>query len=152
LKFLNQVSSGGNGPCHLALDSDGKNVLAANYGAGSAAALPLSGDGRLKELSSLVHHSGSGPNLKRQEKPHAHCVIPSQDDRFALVADLGIDQILVYRFDSQKGLLTAADPPSAKLPPGAGPRQLTFHPKGHWLYLLNELQCTMTLFAFDPAD
>lgn len=151
LALLNEVSARGAGPCHLSIDKTSKNVLVANYDGGSIAVLPLEAGGRLKEASAFVQHTGSSVNRERQEAPHAHCIDTSPDNRFALVADLGLDEVLVYRFDPARGSVTPNDPPVGKTPPGAGPRHFSFHPNGRFLYVINEIQCTLTTFAYDPA-
>lgn len=152
LVFLNQVSSRGTGPCHLSLDKTGKNVLVANYDGGSVAVLPVQPDGRLAEASTFVQHTGSSVNRERQEAPHAHWIDVSPDNRFALVADLGLDQVLVYRLDPAKGSLAANNPAFARVAPGAGPRHFAFHPSGRFAYVINEIQSTVTAFAWDAAS
>jgi 6-phosphogluconolactonase len=149
LTFLNEVSSRGAGPCHVALDKTGKYVLVANYDGGSVAVFPVLSDGKLGEASSVVQHSGHGPNAERQEGPHAHEIQMTPDNRFAMVTDLGLDELLVYRFDSAKGTLTANDPPFAKVDPGAGPRHFAFLPGGKFAYALNEMGGSVTSFAYD---
>ena len=150
LTFLNEVSSRGAGPCHVALDKTGKYVLVANYDSGTVAVFPMLPDGRLGEASAVVQHGGHGPNAERQEGPHAHEIQLSSDNRFAIAADLGLDKLLVYRFDAAKGALTASDPPFAKVDPGAGPRHFAFHPNGRFAYALNEMGGSITSFAYDP--
>jgi 6-phosphogluconolactonase len=150
LKLLNQQPSVGAGPCHLIVDRDGKNVLVANYGGGSVAVLPVEADGRLRAASSVIQHTGKSVNPKRQEAPHAHSINLDAGNRFAVAADLGLDQLLVYRFDPAKGTLTPNDPPFAKVAPGAGPRHFAFHPGGRFAYVINELASTVTAFAYDP--
>ncbi len=151
LTFLNEVSSRGAGPCHVALDKMGKYVLIANYDGGSVAVFPVLSDGKLGEASSVIQHSGHGPNTERQEGPHAHEIQLTPDNRFAIVADLGLDELLVYRFDSAKGTLTANDPPFAKVDPGAGPRHFVFHPGGKFVYALNEMGGSISGFAYDAS-
>ncbi|MGH9628428.1 MAG: lactonase family protein [Bryobacteraceae bacterium] len=150
LKLLNTVPTGGGGACHLVVDKASKNVLVANYGGGSIASLPLKSDGSLEKASAFVQHEGSSVDPKRQRGPHAHSINLSQDNRHAVVADLGLDQVLVYDFSPKKGTLTANDPPFAKVKPGAGPRHFAFHPKGRYAYVINELQSTVTAFSYDP--
>jgi 6-phosphogluconolactonase len=150
LTFLNEVSSRGAGPCHVALDKTGKYVLVANYDGGSVAVFPVLPDGRLGEASSVVQHSGHGPNPERQEGPHAHEIQLTRDNRFAIAADLGLDELLVYRFDAAKGTLASNDPPFAKVDPGAGPRHFAPHPNGRFVYTLNEMGGSVTGFAYDP--
>jgi 6-phosphogluconolactonase len=151
LRPLNQQPSGGPGPCFVTVDHSGRNVLVANYAGGSVAVLPIDADGRLRDPSAVVQHSGSGPNPKRQDKPHAHSIYLPPDNRFALAADLGIDRIMLYRFDAAAGTLAAHDPPAAALAPGAGPRHLAFHPHAGFLYVINELASTVTAFVYDAA-
>jgi 6-phosphogluconolactonase len=148
LTLLNQRSSGGAGPCHLAVDNAGKCLLVANYGSGSISALPIQADGSLAKPSATIQHQGSSVNPQRQTGPHAHFIIPSPDNRFALTCDLGLDQVLVYRLDAPKAALTANDPPFAAVKPGSGPRHLAFHPSGHFIFLINEMGSTVTAFAY----
>jgi 6-phosphogluconolactonase len=150
LTFLNQQSSRGGSPCHLALDAKGRYVLVANYGGGSVAVLPVQPGGRLEAATTFVQHEGRGADPGRQKGPHAHWVDLDQANRFALVADLGLDEVLVYRFDPAKGGLTPHQPPTARLAPGAGPRHGAFHPDGRHFYVINELSSTLTAFSYDP--
>lgn len=152
LTFLNQVSSHGAAPCHVTVDKTGKNLFVANYDGGSIAVLPIGADGKLGEASAAIQHHGSSVNKERQQEPHAHCIRPSPDNRFALVADLGLDEVLVYRFDPAKGTLTPNDPPFGKTPAGAGPRHFAFSPNGKFVYVINEIQCTASTFAYDAKN
>lgn len=149
LSFLNKAASGGRDPCHLTLDKSGKWLMAANYSSGSVAVLPIRSDGTLGKASSLIQHSGSGKDPRRQEGPHAHSVNLSPDNRFLLVSDLGLDRIMIYRFNSTTGVLEANDPPFAKLSPGSGPRHLSFHPNGRFAYGINELSSRITAFFYE---
>lgn len=152
LDLINQQPSGGRGPCHLIVDGAGKNVLVANYGGGSVAVLPIGEDGRLRPASCVIQHSGSSVDTQRQKGPHAHGVYLDADQRFAFVADLGLDQILGYRFDGESSKLVAGDPPHASVPPGAGPRHFAFHPSGKFAYVINELDSTITAFGYDAPS
>ena len=149
LTELNHQSSEGAGPCYIVVDRSGKNVLVANYGGGSVAVLPIHDDGRVGKATAFVQHHGSSVNAERQEAPHAHSINLDRANRFAFAADLGLDKILVYRFDAAKGTLTPNNPPSASLAPGSGPRHFAFHPSGHYAYVINEINCTVTAFAYD---
>lgn len=149
LKLLNQQSSEGAGPCHLVVDKTGKNVLAANYGGGSVCVLPIGNDGRLGKATAFVQHKGSSVDKRRQESPHAHSINLDAANRFAFAADLGLDKVLVYRFDARKGTLTPNDPPAANVKPGSGPRHFAFHPSGRSAYVINEMSCTVTAFDYD---
>ena len=149
LNLLNQQSSGGGGPCYLVVDAAGKNVLVANYGGGSVTVLPLQKDGRLNEPSCVIQHQGSGPDQQRQQGPHAHSINLDAANHFAFAADLGLDKVLIYRFDANQGKLAPNEPPLAAVAPGAGPRHFTFHPSGKFAYVINEMHSTVTAFAYD---
>jgi 6-phosphogluconolactonase len=149
LTFLNQESSGGSGPCHIIVDKAGKNVLAANYGGGSACALAIGPDGKLAPATSIVQHKGTSVDKARQEAPHAHSINLDPGNNFAFVADLGLDKVMIYRFDPAKGTLTANDPPAADVAPGSGPRHFAFHPNGKNAYVINEMKMTITAFNYD---
>jgi len=112
--------------------------------------LPVAADGRLGEATCVVQDSGKGPNPKRQQGPHAHCVALSPDNHFAFVCDLGTDKVMIFQFDAEHGKLTPNDPPSASVPPGAGERHIVFHPNGKFAYVINEMGSTVTTFAYDP--
>ena len=152
LTFLNKVSSQGEGPAHIVIDKLGKFVLVLNYRSGSVALLPIQPDGRLGEATAFDQHHGSGPNQERQAGPHAHGGVFSPDNRFALVAEHGIDEVMVYRFDPAKGSLTPNEPPFLKATPGSAPRHLAFHPNGRILYELNELGSTVTVLTYGAAS
>jgi len=147
LRLTNTVPSRGADPCHIALDRTGRWLFAANYGSGSVAAFPIRGDGGLGEASAFVQHAGSSIDHQRQEGPHAHMVAPSPDNRFLLVADLGLDEVLVYAFDPADGSLMRTS--AAKLPPGSGPRHLAFSPNGRFVFVVNELTAAVDLFRWD---
>ena len=152
LTLLNQAPTQGAGPCHISLDKAGKFVLVANYDSGSIAVFPIGEDGSLTPASAFIQHAGSSVNKERQEGPHAHWIGASPDNRFALAADLGLDEILVYRFNSAKATLAPDTPPFAKLDPGAGPRHLAFHPNGKFAYVLAEMGSSVTAFAYKASD
>jgi 6-phosphogluconolactonase len=149
LTFLNEVPTRGADPCYVTVDHTGKYVLVANYTGGSIAVFPIREDGSLGEASAFVQHTGKGANPERQEAPHAHSINLSPDNRFAMVDDLGLDELLVYKFDSAKGSLTPNDPPFAKLDGGAGPRHFALRPDGKFAYVISEMQGTVTAFSND---
>lgn len=148
---LNQESSQGGGPCHISIDKEGKNALVANYGGGSVACLPIGRDGKLSPASAFIQHKGSSVNKSRQEGPHAHSINPDAASRFAVAADLGMDKLLVYRFDPAKGTLAPNDPPAADTQPGAGPRHFAFHPSGRYAYAIHELSNKVTAYRYDGS-
>ncbi len=146
LTKLNEQSSGGAGPCHVVVDKAGRNVLVANYGGGSVASLPIDDDGKLKPAASVIQHEGKSVNPQRQSAPHAHSINLDAANGFAFAADLGLDQVLVYRFQPKEGTLTAHG--TAKVAPGAGPRHFAFHPNGKLAYVINEIGNTITGFRY----
>ena len=149
LTLLNQQSSEGAGPCHLVVDAAGKNALVANYGGGSVAVLPIDSAGKLSAASASIQHTGSGADKSRQEKPHAHSINLDAKNRFAFAADLGLDKVLIYRFDADKGSLVANDPPAGVVAPGSGPRHFAFHPSGRFAFVNNEMTSSVTAFKYD---
>ena len=151
LTLLNQQNSGGQGPCHLAVDASGQCVLAANYGSGSVAAFPVHSDGSLGGVSAFLQHQGSGSDPKRQAGPHAHEVGFDVTNRRAFCADLGLDKIFIYQLEPKTAALTPNDPPTASLAPGAGPRHFAMDPGGRHLYVINELNNTITAFDYDAS-
>lgn len=151
LTAVNTVASRGADPCHLTVDKAGTSVLVANYTGGSVAVLPVKAGGMLGEASDFVQHLGSSVDPERQKEPHAHDVVLTPDNRFAVVADLGLDKLLVYRFDPAKGALTPNDPPSGRVKPGSGPRHFAFHPNGRFAYVISEMANTVTAFSWDGA-
>jgi 6-phosphogluconolactonase len=152
LTLLNQVPSGGADPCYLSLDKSGKHLLVANYTGGSVSVFPLGSDGKLGNASGFMQHKGSSVNKERQEGPHAHSIDLAADDRFAMVSDLGLDQVLIDRFDDAKGTLTRGNPPFATVDAGSGPRHFKFHPNQKSAYLISELHNTVTRYAYDAKS
>lgn len=149
LTLVNRQSSGGGGPCHLAVDAKGKCILTANYGSGSIAALPIRADGSLGVPTTTIQHTGSSVNPQRQAGPHAHFICPSPDDRFALACDLGLDRVIAYQLDPNVARLTPAKPGFATVAPGAGPRHLAFSPDGNFVYVINEKISSVTVFRYE---
>lgn len=151
LRRLNRQSARGTASCYLDVDSTGKTVVVANYLTGDVAALPVKENGSLGEAASYVRHEGSSVDPARQKAPFAHSIEISPDNRFALAADLGIDKVLVYRLDAAAAGLSVNKAQSyASVPPGSGPRHLTFHPNGKRVYVINELKNTVTFFDYAP--
>jgi 6-phosphogluconolactonase len=149
LTMLNQQSTIGGGPCYVGLDNAGKHALVANYGGGSVAVFPIGGDGKLGESSAFVQHTGSSANPKRQAGPHAHSIFLDAGNRFAFAPDLGLDKVMIYKFDADKGTLDNAG--FGQVAPGSGPRHFAFHPNGKFAYVINEMLCTVTAFRYDAA-
>jgi 6-phosphogluconolactonase len=148
---LNKVASGGPGPCYISFDRSGKFAFVANYDGGSISVFPITPDGRLGSPTAFVQHLGHGVDKERQAGPHAHWIGASPDNRFVLAADLGLDELLIYRFDVRNGTLTPNDPAFVKSSPGSGPRHLAFHPSGKFAYLVTEMGSTVTAFSFNAS-
>jgi 6-phosphogluconolactonase len=152
LTTLGSVSSMGQGPCHLTVDSTGKWLFVANYGSGSIAVYPIQSDGHLGEASQTIQHHGSGPVKGRQETPHAHEVVQSPDGHFLLVPDLGSDKVFVYRFDAAAGKLSANDPAAAIFPAGYGPRHLVFSRDARFVYAITELSPSVVTLSWNAQQ
>jgi 6-phosphogluconolactonase len=147
LTLLNSRPAEGEGPCHLAFDRTGKFLLTANYSTGNAVVYPILADGKLGEPTASVRNQGQPGPHQHQKGPHAHWIGTSRDNGFVYVADLGLDKVLLYRFDASKGTLTPAGGAVAK--PGAGPRHVALSADERFLYVLGELDSTVTVFAND---
>ena len=149
LAFLNRQATHGTAPCYVSLDSGERFALVANYGSGTLSVFPRDADGRLQPASDVVQHQGRGPNPRRQEGPHAHSILPTPDGKYVLSCDLGIDRVLVYRLDAGAGTLAPNTLPFAQVSSGAGPRHVAFHPGGRFVYVNNEIDSTVSAFAYD---
>jgi len=150
LSLINIERVQGNGPCHVTVDRQGRFAVVSNYGSGSVSLLPIREDGGLELESSTIQHQGTGPNTARQEKPHAHCAQIDPTNQWVLVADLGVDRVFVYQLDAESKKLKPSNNPFLSLAGGSGPRHLSFHPDGKSLYIINELNMTLTSAAWDP--
>jgi 6-phosphogluconolactonase len=147
---INHQTTSGDWPCHLQLDTTGNWLVVTNYGTGSAGIYPLQPDGSIGEMTDFVKHHGKGPNAMRQEASHAHSSTFTPDNRFAIIADLGTDQLVIYQLDKSTGKLLWYS--SVNTRPGAGPRHLAFHPNGKWMYVANELDSTVTQYDYDAVN
>lgn len=143
---LNQQPSHGTDPCHISVEQMGRFALVANYSSGSVVMFPIQADGRLGPAAEIVQHSGSSVHPGRQAGPHAHCILPDPTNRFAIAVDLGLDKFLVYEMDLERGKLKKHAEVGVQA--GAGPRHLTFHPKGKFAYLVNELNATLVGYRY----
>lgn len=152
LEFINERSSGGAGPTHLTVDRSGKNVIVANYNSGSVACLPLNSDGSLEDVVSFMQHEGASVNPRRQTSPHAHGVYADPESTQVFVPDLGLDKVMIYNLDANRGKLTPGELAYASVAPGSGPRHMAFGTDGRFVYVINELLCTMTVFQYDRQE
>jgi 6-phosphogluconolactonase len=151
LRLLNFKESKGRGPSYVSVDRSGRYVLDANYGGGFVEVYSLTKDGALDQQTAFVQHAGSSVHPQRQTKPYAHWIRTDPTNKFGLVADLGTDQIVIYRFDARTGKLTPNDPPSTHVAAGMGPRHLAFHPGSRWVYGIAELGNEVMAFHWDAA-
>ncbi len=149
LRLLNRQPSHGTDPCHLIVDKTGKYVLVANFMSGGVCVLPILKDGSLGDATDVIKHQGSSVDTVRQNGPHAHGITLDETGRYVFVPDLGLDKLMIYRFDPERGKLEPNNPPWVSVLPGAGPRQLVMHPTGRYAYLINELNSTVTAFRYD---
>jgi 6-phosphogluconolactonase len=145
---LNQLASHGKAPCYVSVDHTGHTVLVANYVSGTIATFTVRQDGGLGEARTIVHHEGAGPDPQRQEGPHAHCIVTDPANRYVIAADLGIDGVLIYKFNERTGAISTVASRVATNR-GAGPRHLAFHPTGRFLYVINELDSTLVVYKYD---
>lgn len=150
LTYLNEQPSHGRSPCHINVDRTGHWVVVANYSEGTLAMFPIENDGQLGEASDVVQNKGASVNPRRQKGPHAHSVYFDPNNKYVVSADLGIDKIMIYQFDSKNGKLLPNDPAWFKTHQGAGPRHFTFHPNGQYAYVIQELNSTVTAFEYEP--
>lgn len=146
LAVFNQQSVEGRGPAHVSVDPLGRFVYASNYCEGNLSVYSLDENGSLSEAVQVIQHEGSSVNERRQNAPHVHSIIPSEDGRYIYVSDLGLDKILIYQVNAATGQLTSAQPPYAENTPGSGPRHFALHPGGKFAYSAEELSSTVAVF------
>jgi 6-phosphogluconolactonase len=147
LTLLNRQPSGGDHPAHIAIDPTGKAAVVANYSGGTIASFPINADGRLAPAASVIQHHGSSINQKRQKGPHPHGITFNATGDTILVPDLGADRIFIYRVELATAKLTTGEP--AVLPPGSGPRHAAFGNGDRFIYVINELTYTLSVFSND---
>jgi 6-phosphogluconolactonase len=142
-----QVGSGGSGPCHISLDAAGENALVAHYGSAHITSFPINADGTLGDVVSSIQHKGSSVNPGRQKEAHAHSAFfyPQQSD-LAMACDLGMDKVMLYKLNRVAATITKYSPESFDVPPGSGPRHLTFSPDGKYVFVISEMLCTINTF------
>jgi 6-phosphogluconolactonase len=152
LKVINSQSSMGAGPCHVSLTENGDYLFTANYSTGNIAAFPIGKDGSIQQASSVVQSSGTGPVENRQAGPHTHYVTLDLPGNFLLSPDLGSDKVLIYRFDHDNGVLIPnPEQPFLQLEPGSGPRHLALHPTRDLVFVVNELNPSVTSCRYDET-
>lgn len=146
LDFINKRDSKGANPCYII--NDDKNVIVANYSGGNISVFGKNGDGSISEAKQIVPHFGKGINAQRQESPHVHMVYFSPDKKYILANDLGNDKLCVYQYNRDSGNEVLKIKDSVAIKAGSGPRHLTFGKDGKNVYLLQELDGTLTVFNY----
>lgn len=152
LKFVDQAPSHGDGPCSISLDENGRYAFVTNFWSGSVAVLPLLPDGRFGEPSAIVQDHGHSVHPQRQREPHPHDFRTMPNNRFAIASDLGIDKLLIYRFNANTGQIAPAKPAFFQTKAGSGPRHLAFSRDGRFLYVIHEIDCTVSVISVDELD
>jgi 6-phosphogluconolactonase len=148
LTKLNELKSGGAGPCHVSVHPKGTHAIVANYGGGSTAFYRLGSDGKLEERIAFVQHTGSSVNAGRQKEPHSHCGFFTPDGKSAVSVDLGIDKVKVFALDEAKGTISDEAAEDIATPPGSGPRHISIAPDGKVAYVCGELDSTVNVIEF----
>ncbi len=152
LRLLNTVPASGTSTCFISIDKTGKYVMMANFGSGSVSVVHVKEDGSLGDLTAFIQNVGHSVDPSIQNEPHTHSILVSPDNRYAIVSDLGLDKVLIFRFDAKTGKLSPPDPPFATVYPGGGPRHFTFDPAGKFGYQLSEMSGIVDVYAWDPSE
>ncbi|MEM7032557.1 MAG: lactonase family protein [Chloroflexota bacterium] len=151
LSYLNGQQIAETNFCHISTDQQGTVLLGADYHYSKVAAFPLTNDGQIETVTSYLHHSGYTNNRPdRQDVPHLHSINMDRANQFVFVCDFSADEVVVYRYQAETKTITHHSAVSTAS--GAGPRHLTTHPNGEWVYVINELNGTITLYDFDVAS
>ena len=151
LTNLGKVSSGGAHPCYVSVNKEGY-VLAANYTGGNVGLLSVDNKGKLHEVTDVQQHYGKGPNKSRQGEPHVHSAFFEPGTNRVFTPDLGIDQVTVYQINTESKKLIPASTPAIIVPPGSGPRHLTFHPTKNIVYVVNEMGCSVSVVSLNKDE
>src|SRR5215471_13959500 len=151
LRLLNTLPAGGTSTCYISIDKTGHFLMMANFGSGSVSVLRINDDGSLGQETAFMKHVGKGKDPSFQSQPHPHSIDVSPDNRFAIVSDLGVDKIFIYRFEASTGTLSPDDPPFVEAEPGGGPRHFVFDATGKFGYALKEMSGIVTVLGWDPA-
>ena len=149
LTFINKQSSGGDNPAYVSVHKSGKWVIAGNYSGGSLAAFPVNADGGIQPYSQLIQHTGASINKQRQDVAHVHSTVFSPKGKYLFVPDLGMDKVMIYKFDPSAQMpLQPASPGFVNTYPGSGPRHFIFHPNKKWAYLIEEMGGTVVAYNY----
>jgi 6-phosphogluconolactonase len=148
LNEINKQSSRGDHPCYITIDKTGKWIIVGNYSSGNLSVFAVKKDGSLDSAKQVIQHTGYSVNTERQTEPHVHSTVFSKDNKYLMVADLGIDKIMIYPFDTKTGKLDEANAGFVPAEPGSGPRHFDFHPSEKFGYLMEELTGTISVYNY----
>ena len=149
---LNTLTTGGTSTCYLSIDKTGHYLMFANFGSSSVTILRIKDDGSIGEQTAFMKHVGSGKDPAFQSKAHPHSIDVSPDNKYAVVSDLGVDKLFIYKFDASAGTLSPDQPPSVQAEAGGGPRHFTFDSAGKFGYSLHEMSGYITVLGWDAAS
>lgn len=152
LKVIKNQFSYGDSPCHISVHPSGKYIFVSHYKGGNFVVMPVDENGMIGEATDNIQLTGKGTIMPRQEQPHTHSAVPSADGRFLYVSDLGLDKILIYKFDVSSGTVQPAEQPFIRTIPGAGPRHLVFNPKGNLAFSSEEISSSICSYKVDKES
>ena len=152
LRLLNTRPTGGTSTCYISVDKSGHYVLMANFGSSSVSVLRVNADGSLGEQTAFMKHIGHGRDPSFQSRAHPHSIDVSPDNRYAVVSDLGVDKLFIYKFDASTGKLSPDNPPAVQMESGGGPRHFVFDSAGKHGYSLKEMSGIVTVLAWNSGD
>jgi 6-phosphogluconolactonase len=152
LHLLNTLTTGGTSTCYLSIDKTGHYLMFANFGSSSITIFRIKDDGSVGEQTAFMKHVGSGKDPAFQSKAHPHSIDVSTDNKYAVVSDLGVDKLFIYKFDASTGTLSPDQPPFVQAESGGGPRHFTFDSAGKFGYSLHEMTGYITVLAWDAAN
>lgn len=150
LKPINYKVSEGKPPCYVDMDSTNAFLFSANYHKGTIEIFKTNTDGSISSPLSILQNHGSGPDKKRQDSAHAHCVTLTPDESYLCTVDLGTDKLEVYNFSN--GILSKFPNFSLDLKPGCGPRHIEFHPSENLAYIITELSSEIIALKYDSDN
>jgi len=152
LSLINSQPIDGDIPCHVSIDAKGEFLVVANYTSGSVIVLPVDNDGSIKPATHQVQHASDDSGTASKKSPRGHCSVWDPTNRYVFVADLGLDKVFVYDVDRTHGKLVPSKNAFMAMAAGSGPRHISIHPNGKWVYVINESNLTMTAASWNAAE
>jgi len=150
LQLINRKETVASTTCHIQRDENSRFLTVTSYHGGMIGLFGITEEGAIGSQLDVKQHAGSSLHPERQDRPHPHSSFYSPDGRYLLVSDLGLDRIVTYRLDEAANKLVHQS--EVSLHPGAGPRHLSFHPNGKFVYVINEVDSTITSFTYDEEN